>query len=330
MPEISVIVPVYNTEKYLSRCIDSILNQTYTDFELILVDDGSTDHSGDICEDYVRKDSRVRVFHQKNQGQAAARNFALDWIDQNSSSAWISFIDSDDWIHPQMLDYLYGVVCNNKTKIGICGYSQTVGDMPKIEQEQLYTKFYDIETFYCENADVWAVVPWGKIYHKDCFKGIRYPLVRACEDEFVTYKILFQFSKLPVIEAPLYYYFVRENSTMSSAWTPKRLAGVSALRERMRFFQNTQYQMAWKKTVEIYVLWGLYHQIKQIDGLPNGKEYKKYRIKLMRELRFGFLRYRKRCSFHLDNYMWVYEEAYPKFMRIYWFIQGQICKFQRK
>ena len=77
MPEISVIVPVYNTEKYLSRCIDSILNQTYTDFELILVDDGSTDHSGDICEDYARKDSRLRVFHQKNQGQAVARNIAL-------------------------------------------------------------------------------------------------------------------------------------------------------------------------------------------------------------------------------------------------------------
>jgi len=210
VPEISVIVPIYNTEKYLARCIDSILLQTYTDFELILVDDGSTDQSGMICEDYARKDSRVRVFHQKNQGQAAARNFALDWIDKNSSSAWISFVDSDDWIHPQMLEYLYGIACNNKTKIGICGYSQTVGDMPRIEQEQLCTRFYDVETFYCENVDVWAVVPWGKIYHKDCFKGIRYPLVRACEDEFVTYKILFQFSTLPVMEAPLYYYFMSE------------------------------------------------------------------------------------------------------------------------
>lgn len=329
MPEISVIVPIYNTEKYLARCIDSILLQTYTDFELILVNDGSTDQSGMICEDYAKKDSRVRVFHQKNQGQAAARNFALDWIDQNSSSTWISFVDSDDWIHPQMLEYLYGIAYNNKTKIGICGYSQTVGDMPKIEQEQLCTKFYDVESFYCENADVWAVVPWGKIYHRDCFKGIRYPLVRACEDEFVTYKILFQFSTLPVMEAPLYYYFMSENSTMRSVWTPKRLAGIKALRERMQFFKKTQYQRAWSLSVKIYLLWGLYGQMTQIEELPNAADYKFIQKKLLYKLKIDFLRYRRKEKFDMQTYLYVYEKIYPKFMRFYWLIQGQIHKVMK-
>ena len=98
MPLISVIVPVYNTEHYLHRCVDSILAQTFTDFELLLVDDGSTDKSSEICEEYVASDCRVRVFHHENQGQAAARNQALDWMFANSDSKYISFIDSDDWI----------------------------------------------------------------------------------------------------------------------------------------------------------------------------------------------------------------------------------------
>lgn len=329
MPVISVIVPVYNTEKYLKRCVDSILSQTFADLELILVDDGSTDNSGNICEQYAVSDPRVKVFHQTNQGQAAARNYALDWILTNSSSEWISFVDSDDWIHPEMLEFLYRVVCENNTQISICGFIQTDHDIPTIEDKQFYVKLYNVEDFYCDNTNIWAVVPWGKLYHRNCFKEIRYPSVRACEDEFVTYKILFQFKEVPVVEATLYCYYMSNNSTMRSNWTPKRLVGIQALEERMRYLKQNHYQKAWCKTAEIYVLWGLYDQIKQIDELPNALEYKKYRSKLMCKLKIEFLRYRKVCGFYLDNYMWVYEKVYPKFMRIYWFIQGQIYKFQR-
>lgn len=329
MPVISVIVPVYNTEKYLKRCVDSILAQTFADLELILIDDGSTDRSGSICDQYAVSDSRVRVFHQTNQGQAVARNYALDWILTNSDSKWISFVDSDDWIHPQMLEFLYRTVCENDTQISICGFEQTSHNTPVVKDVSFSVKFCNVEDFYCENTGVWAVVPWGKLYHRDCFKEIRYPVVRACEDEFVTYKILFQFQEVPVIEAPLYCYYMSDNSTMRSTWTPKRLAGLQALEERMRYLKQIHYRKAWCKTAEIYVLWGLYDQIKQIDELSNAAEYKKYRSKLMRKLRLEFLRYRKVCGFDLDNYLWVYEKVYPKFMRIYWFVQGQICKFKR-
>ena len=94
MPIMSVIVPVYNTEQYLHRCIDSILTQTYTDFELLLIDDGSKDKSGDICDEYALKDSRIRVFHKENGGVSSARNLGLD----NAAGEWITFVDSDDWI----------------------------------------------------------------------------------------------------------------------------------------------------------------------------------------------------------------------------------------
>lgn len=102
--KISVIVPVYNVEKYLSRCIDSILSQTFTDFELLLVDDGSTDKSGEICDEYAKTDARIKVFHTENRGVSAARNLGI----KEASADWISFVDSDDWVEDKYLSDLYG------------------------------------------------------------------------------------------------------------------------------------------------------------------------------------------------------------------------------
>ena len=107
MPEISVIVPVYKVEPYLRRCVDSILAQTFTDIEVILIDDGSPDGCPAICDEYVQQDNRVKVIHQENRGVSAARNAGLDWVFANSDSQWISFVDSDDWVHPQFLEYLH-------------------------------------------------------------------------------------------------------------------------------------------------------------------------------------------------------------------------------
>lgn len=106
MPTISVIVPVYKVEPWLWRCVDSILAQTYTDFELILVDDGSPDNCGAICDEYAAKDSRVHVIHQKNGGLSAARNAGIDWVFAHSDSRWLTFVDSDDWLYPETLQFL--------------------------------------------------------------------------------------------------------------------------------------------------------------------------------------------------------------------------------
>ena len=131
MPKISIIVPVFNTERYLSRCIDSILQQSFSNFELLLVDDGSTDKSGLICDAYTEKDTRIRAFHLFNQGQAAARNHALDWMLANSDSEFFTFIDSDDWIHPSYLELLLECACRFNVNIVQCKYL-------RIEEEDVF------------------------------------------------------------------------------------------------------------------------------------------------------------------------------------------------
>ena len=124
MPQISVIVPVYRAEKFLHRCVDSVLGQTFRDFELILLDDGSPDGSGAICDAYAARDSRVRAIHQKNAGVCAARNTCLDWVLSNSDSQWIFFIDNDDWMHPETLERLHRAALEQGTKIAVCGYAR--------------------------------------------------------------------------------------------------------------------------------------------------------------------------------------------------------------
>ena len=118
MPEISIIVPVYRAEKYLNACVDSILNQTYSDFELVLIEDGSPDQSGAICDEYAQKDDRVRVIHQPNQGQAAARNHALPM----TQGKWLCYVDSDDAIHPQMLEHLHRAAEKSGAGISMCQF----------------------------------------------------------------------------------------------------------------------------------------------------------------------------------------------------------------
>ena len=128
MPVISVIVPVYNVEKYLHRCVDSILAQTFTDFELILVDDGSPDNCGKICDEYAEKDSRIHVIHKVNGGLSDARNAGIDWAFANSNSEWVTFIDSDDWVDKYYLEYLYNSILTHKTKLAVCNYEKTYGE----------------------------------------------------------------------------------------------------------------------------------------------------------------------------------------------------------
>ena len=124
MGVISIIVPVYKVEKYLKRCVDSILEQTFRDFELILVDDGSPDQCGRICETYAEKDGRIIALHRENGGLSAARNTGLDWMFANSESSYVTFIDSDDWIHPQYLETLLGTIEKNNAGVSVANFQR--------------------------------------------------------------------------------------------------------------------------------------------------------------------------------------------------------------
>ena len=235
MPSISVIVPVYRVEPYLNRCVDSILKQTCRDFELILVDDGSPDRCGEICDEYARQDTRIHVLHKENGGLSDARNAGIDWVLDNSDSQWLTFIDSDDWVHPELLARLLDAATAFNLAISVCGYQQTQEAEPTVLPEDMLPSRWMPKRFYMERF-VNATVAWGKLYRKSCFANIRYPVGKIHEDEFVTYRLLFAQESIAVIPAPLYAYFINPKGIIRSAWSPKRFHAWEAYDRQLAFF----------------------------------------------------------------------------------------------
>ena len=239
MPQISVIVPVYNVEPYLRRCVDSILGQTFTDFELILVDDGSPDNCGEICDEYARRDARVHVIHQANGGLSAARNAGIDWAFANSDSAWLAFVDSDDWVHPEYLELLYRAVETDHTKISVCDYVETDTVLPTGEPAP-GTEIRDWDEFFM-NRRIRAIVAWNKLYARELFVGLRYPVGRIHEDEFLTYKLLIRAERISYLPAALYYYYQNPQGITKSRFSLNRLDVIDAFEERIGYVKKTHH-----------------------------------------------------------------------------------------
>lgn len=317
MSEISVIVPVYKVEKYLNRCIDSILAQTFIDFDLILVDDGSPDNCGKICDEYAEKDSRIRVIHKQNGGLSDARNAGIDWVFENSDSEWITLIDSDDWVSPNYLEALYNSAKKYNKDISICNFVKTDGLNENIFSDKVSVKLWNTEELFCENNAI-ATVAWGKLYRKDLFSEIRYPFGVLHEDAFVTYKLLFQYEEVAVIEEPLYAYFQRDSSIMNVSWTPKRLAAFDAYDAQIKFFKKNNLLKAFNKTVYVYT----FVLLEQMDMCKNSPNYSNYYMKMRKMLRRHLLKYHKSETISLKTVSDLYAREFPLFMRIY-------CKIQR-
>ena len=257
MPQISVIVPVYKVEPYLHRCVDSILAQTFTDFELILVDDGSPDNCGVICDEYAQKDSRVVVIHQANGGLSAARNAGIDWAFANSDSEWLFFVDSDDWIHPKSLEALMAGVLQTGCSVVIGSFENTKGESPLVDENALSAVVWDVSAYFREYT-VNAIVAWGKLYQKESFRSIRYPVGKIHEDDFTTHQIMFSFEKIAFVEQPIYAYFQNELGIMRTQTTKDILVVFSARAERIRYFRNHGRQEMCEWQLREYFL-TLYH-----------------------------------------------------------------------
>lgn len=242
MPTISVIVPVYKVEAYLNRCVDSILSQTFSDFELILVDDGSSDNCPAICDEYARKDSRVRVIHQKNGGLSAARNAGIDWVFANSNSDWITFVDSDDGLAQYSLERLIAETERHQTDISIGKFVRFYDGFPE-EKKSACSQVKVIsgrEACYALYGDdaVTYTTAWAKLYKAELFRDIRYPVGRIHEDEATTYKVLYKASKVAVLDEKLYYYRDNPDGIMNTRFSVKRFDAVWAFEERILFFRN--------------------------------------------------------------------------------------------
>lgn len=237
MAEISIIVPVYNVEKYLENCIESILNQTFKDFELILVDDGSTDNSGKICDIYEKKDSRIKVIHKNNGGLSSARNAGLDI----ACGKYVGFVDSDDSIHPKMYEVLYNLIEKYKSDISCCNYKYTY-DISNQNHEELnlnevieMSNIEAIKRLHDEDIGVKLVVAWNKLYNRYLFDNIRYEIGRIHEDEFIAHRILYECKKIIYIDNKLYYYLQREGSIMSKVSYKSQVDTIFAQSDRIKF-----------------------------------------------------------------------------------------------
>lgn len=222
-PLVSVVIPVYNVEPYLHECVTSVVEQTYTNIEIILVDDGSTDSSGTLCDEFALSDSRICVFHKKNGGLSDARNYGI----RRSHGSLISFIDSDDYVSPDYIMHLYQALVRGKTDIAttsICIFRE--GEPPK-EHKRDTAEFHVYDA--CEALEDMLYMrhlepnAFPKIYKKELFDTIQYPVGKLYEDIATTTKLIDKAGKIAYLDEKDYYYRIRPNSIQTASFNPKKL-----------------------------------------------------------------------------------------------------------
>ena len=297
---LSVIVPVYNVEKYLKRCINSIISQTYTNLQIILVNDGSLDSSGKICDEYTKKDSRIIAVHQKNEGLSGARNTGMLF----AKGEFISFVDSDDWIHPQMYERLMNVIKEydlDMARSSVCKtddqrYKNDIYPDSKIINkvlvgEQIFDLYFT--EFLCK-------VVWNAVYKKCIVEGIYSPEHCHFEDNYVSGRYLYRSNRMMIINDILYYYWINPNGITNSK--NKRLLDICICTDKLRrdllaeglnnptFIKKLDYKLARE----------LYHYIREEDTRyrvqaidKHLKDYIKKNLDFLRKLRFLLLLHKK-------------------------------------
>ncbi len=209
---ISIIVPVYKTEIYLHKCLNSIVNQTYKNLEIILIDDGSPDNCGEICDEYAAQDSRIKVIHQKNEGLSAARNAGL----KIASGEYIGFVDSDDWIDMDMFEILLNGIVEHGAQIAICGYYDIVDNkFQEIREKHTTLRSRDDAIHHLILDRTFSNHIWNKLYKRELFDGVFFPYGRAFEDIATTYKLFEKAQNIVCLNSSKYYYLRRKDSIIS-------------------------------------------------------------------------------------------------------------------
>ena len=237
---VSVIVPIYKVEKYLNNCIESIIKQTYKNMQIILIDDGSPDNCGKICDEYKLKDARIEVIHKKNGGLSDARNCGIDM----ARGKYIVFIDSDDYIDKYYIEKLYMAIKKEGVKLAQCNILRVDDEkniLKKIGYEKKVVK--SGKNIIKEQYGVHVIentVVWNKMYAIELFKDIRFPVGKIHEDEFTTYKILYNLDKVAIIDDYLYYYRENDDSIMKQKFNIRNLDRLDAYKDKMYFFQKRE------------------------------------------------------------------------------------------
>lgn len=249
-PLISVIVPVYKVEAYLDKCISSITGQTYKNLEIILVDDGSPDRSGAICDAWAEKDSRIRVIHQENAGGGAARNAALDV----AQGEWIGMIDSDDYIAPHMYEHLYSLT-DEQTDIAECCIREVSGDECPFDDGQVFeTAEYEVSDalrLHIQNR-LFLQTPPNKLYRRAAVEDVRFPSGTGIDDEYWTYRAIGNARKLVHSSCVMYAYRQQASSVMHTLNSRQRLRAVDAKAKRHGYITDRFPELAGESLKDLW------------------------------------------------------------------------------
>lgn len=242
---VSVIVPVYNVENYMDKCLRSICGQTYQNLEILVVDDGSTDLSGKKCDEWSKKDSRIKVKHQENQGLSAARNTAIDVC----SGEWITFVDSDDEVDEKYVEILLGLTEKYNVSISQC-LSKDI-KLPVRTQEKMESGVMDSRDFLL--SDHYRTMAWGKIYKREIFTKARYPYGKIHEDVALTYRLVYESERVAYTNQILYFCNGRPNSINSSGkFYKERLAILQFYKEQVEYYREKKENTLEKATLRSY------------------------------------------------------------------------------
>lgn len=236
-PKVSVIVAAYNVAKYLPKCLDSISAQTYSNLEIIVVDDGSTDMTKKICDIYGKKEPRSIIVHQKNQGLSAARNNGL----KKATADYVVFVDGDDFLGLEFIDCMIVGITKDSADICVCGYTSVPEGDTEVPEDAVISGEEATKKLLTEQEN-YQVVAWNKIYKKSLFDKIKYPVSKKYEDTLTTYKLLNKAKTVSFISEILYHYTQRKDSIMGSEELDERLATkLAASQEAKTYFKKNEY-----------------------------------------------------------------------------------------
>lgn len=244
-PKISVIVPVYNVEKYLPHCLDSIINQSYTNLEIIVIDDGSSDNCPEICDKYAEKDRRIIVIHKRNGGLSDARNTGIE----SATGEYLAFVDGDDYIAVNMYEILEKRIIGDSADIAVCNFMY-VNDQGELLQEKNHNLPILNECLESRNAikklsgpkSWYYVTACNKLYHRELFDELRFPKGKIHEDEFVIHHIIQKCGRISCVQDTLYYYVQRDKSITSERFSLRRMDIADALIDRYYFAKRHKYK----------------------------------------------------------------------------------------
>lgn len=301
--KISIIVPIYNVEQYLDKCVESLVNQTYNNLEIILVDDGTKDKSGEMADLWSIKDDRIKVIHKKNGGLSDARNAGM----KIATGDYIAFVDSDDWINYKMYEILINNLEEYNADISVCAVKK-VYEEDVVNEKQVINKY--ICMFTAEEAlenlideGILKQTVWNKLYKREVISNIYFEFGKIHEDEFWTYQIFGKCKKIVYTDEQLYYYLQRPGSIMNKSFSIERLAGLEARNKRVNYIEQNfpKLQVKAKKSLFFSCLYQ-YQLILRSSNIKSQKNYSKIIQKYINCITFDK---RERFKLNLKDKIWI-------------------------